>query len=121
MNVRFLEGDIGHLESLEGEDVKDGEFDLITCASAFVLVEDGAEALKGWAKLLRKGGKVVFDALTEDGDVKSLVLERAAKKLDIMLYSRDQQDSEAKVRGLLTGRGWMIAGFLLLSLMRNRK
>lgn len=107
-NVKFVEGDIADLfsEWAEKEGIKERMFDVITCASAFVLIEDQSGAVKSWAKLLRKGGRVIFDCATGDSMVKALALERIVEKLGIVRhYSREGIDSEEKVRSLLTSAG----------------
>jgi ubiquinone/menaquinone biosynthesis C-methylase UbiE len=107
-NVKFVEGDIGDLVSewAENEGIKEGIFDTITCASAFVLIEDQAGAVKSWAKLLKRGGKVIFDVPTGDSMVRGLALERIAEQLEMKRqYTRKRIDSEEKVRALLTGAG----------------
>jgi ubiquinone/menaquinone biosynthesis C-methylase UbiE len=107
-NVKFVEGDIADLlsEWAEKEGIRQGMFDVITCASAFVLLEDQPGAVKSWAKLLKKGGKVIFDAATGDSQIKALALERVTEKLGIVrTYTREGIDSEEKVRSLLTGAG----------------
>jgi len=56
--------------------------------------------------LLKKGGKVIFDAATGDSQIKALALERVTEKLGIVrTYTREGIDSEEKVRSLLTGAG----------------
>jgi ubiquinone/menaquinone biosynthesis C-methylase UbiE len=107
-NVKFVEGDIADLVSewAEKEGIREGMFDVITCASAFVLVEDHPGAVKSWAKLLKTGGRVIFDVPTGDSMIKGLVLERIAEKIGIVRrYTREGIDSEEKVRALLTGAG----------------
>ncbi|KAN0106347.1 S-adenosyl-L-methionine-dependent methyltransferase [Hyaloscypha variabilis] len=107
-NVKFVEGDIADLlsEWAEKEGIRQGMFDVITCASAFVLLEDQPGAVKSWVKLLKKGGKVIFDAATGDSQIKALALERVTEKLGIVrTYTREGIDSEEKVRSLLTGAG----------------
>jgi ubiquinone/menaquinone biosynthesis C-methylase UbiE len=107
-NVKFVEGDITDLASewAEKEGIREGIFDVITCASAFVLVENQESVVKSWAKLLRKGGKVIFDIPTRDSMVKGLALERITEKIGIARsYMREGIDSEEKVRALLTGAG----------------
>jgi ubiquinone/menaquinone biosynthesis C-methylase UbiE len=107
-NVKFIEGDIGDLVSewAENEGIKEGMFDTITCASAFVLIEDQAGAVKSWTKLLKRGGKVIFDIPTGDSMVRGLALERIAEQLGIRRqYTRERIDSGEKVRALLTGAG----------------
>jgi len=107
-NVKFVEGDIADLlsEWAEREGIREGMFDVITCASAFVLVEDQQGAVKSWAKLLKKGGRLIFDVPTGDSQIKALALERIAEKLGVVkMYTREKIDSEEKVRSLLTGAG----------------
>ncbi|KAE9370514.1 S-adenosyl-L-methionine-dependent methyltransferase [Stipitochalara longipes BDJ] len=107
-NVKFVEGDIADLlsEWAEKEGIRKGMFDLITCASAFVLVEDQPGAVKSWAKLLKKGGRLIFDVPTGDSQIKALALERISEKLGIVkAYTREGIDSEEKVRSLLTEAG----------------
>ncbi len=105
-NVKFLEGEISDLEWAENEGVKEGMFDVITCASAFELLEGQAGAVKCWANLLKKGGKIIFDVPTGDSMMKGLVLERMAKQVGVeRSYFRGDLDSELKVRALLTGAG----------------
>ena len=108
VNVKFVEGDITDLlsEWAEEEGIRDGMFDIITCASAFVLVEDQPGAVKSWAKLLKKGGRLIFDVPTGDSQIKALALDRIVEKLGVVrLYTREKIDSEEKVRSLLTGAG----------------
>jgi ubiquinone/menaquinone biosynthesis C-methylase UbiE len=103
-NVKFVEGDIADLVSewAEKEGIREGMFDVITCASAFVLVEDQPAAVKAWAKLLKIGGRVIFDVPTEDSMIKGLAIERIAGKIGIIRrYTREGIDSEEKVRALL--------------------
>jgi len=78
-------------------------FDIITCASTFVLMEDQEEAVESWAKLPKKGGKVILDIPTGDNMVKGLAFERIAERLRIKRqYTREEIDSEEKLRALLT-------------------
>jgi SAM-dependent methyltransferase len=107
-NVKFIEGDIADLVSewAEKEGIKQGLFDVITCASAVVLVEDQPAAVKSWAKLLTKGGRVIFDVPTGDSMLKGLAIGRIPEKLGIMgAYTREGIDTEEKVRSLLTDSG----------------
>lgn len=57
--IVWVEHDISNLNDIEVvQDVLDqGGFDLITCCSAFVLLENPAESIKRWAGLLKPGGK----------------------------------------------------------------
>ncbi len=61
-----MEHDIGNLVGLETRGIVEGTIDLITCAAAFVLVENPGAAVKNWAKLLKKGGKLICRHLYGD-------------------------------------------------------
>jgi SAM-dependent methyltransferase len=112
--MKFLEGDIGDLEWAENEGVKEGMFDVITCASAFVVLEDQAGAVNCWAKLLKKGGSLIFDIPTGNSMVKGLALERIASQVGVAKsYIRGGLDSEEKVRALLTDAGLDDSEFFL--------
>lgn len=108
-NTKFVEGDITDLDSewARKEGIEEGMFDAITCASAFVLLEDSAAAVKSWAKLLKTGGNLIFDVPTADSLIKGLALERVAEKMGLVnrTYTRGLIDSEAKIRALLTEAG----------------
>jgi ubiquinone/menaquinone biosynthesis C-methylase UbiE len=66
--IKWVEHDITQLDDVEAvrEVVRDGGFDLITCCSAFVLLDDPGKAIKHWALLLKRGGKIIIDVPTED-------------------------------------------------------
>jgi len=104
LNAKFVQHDVTSLQGVEG--IKEDTFDVITCASAFVLLEDPSSAVKSWAKLLKKGGRLIFDVPTNDSRVQGLVLDQAAQELGIMVvYGRMRLNSEEKVRRLLTDAG----------------
>lgn len=102
LDVTFLEHDIANLGGLRG--IEEGKFDLITCASAFVLVENPSEVIKAWAKLLKKGGRMIFDAPTGGTLIKNVLLERVARELKVNIFGH-RLDSERDVRKLLTDAG----------------
>jgi hypothetical protein len=61
--------------------------------------------VKSWAKLLKKGGRMIFDVPAGDSMLKGLALERIADPLGVLRrYTRESIDSE-KVRMLLTDAG----------------
>jgi SAM-dependent methyltransferase len=81
-------------------------FDVITCASAFVLLADPGSAVKSWAKLLKKGGRLIFDVPTNDSTIRGLMLDKVAQELGIpVVYGRTTLDSKEKVIQLLTDAG----------------
>ncbi|KAG0650215.1 Demethylphylloquinone methyltransferase [Hyphodiscus hymeniophilus] len=104
ISVAFVHHDIAHLDGLE--EIKEGSFDVISCAAAFVLLEDSASAVKGWAKLLKVGGVMIFDVLTPNSMVANWVLNVVGDKLNIEVnYGRTKLDSVKKVKALLTEAG----------------
>lgn len=107
LEINFLLHDISNVDGLETEGVEDAKFDIISCASAFVLLEDPAGAVKDWAKLLKPGGKLIFDVLTGDALIKNLVLEHVAYTLGVkgVVYNRIHPDMMVWVKKLLTDEG----------------
>ncbi|KPI35981.1 Aklanonic acid methyltransferase DauC [Cyphellophora attinorum] len=65
--VEFVEGDIADLSEVEPvqDVVRESGFDVISCCSALVLLADPAAAIKHWADMLKKGGKLITDVPTE--------------------------------------------------------
>lgn len=106
VEVQFLEHDISKLHDLESYGVKENTFDVITCASALMLVADPGPAAKAWAKLLRKGGRIIVDVPTRDSNIQALVLERVAKRMGTeVIYERDRLESMQKLTQLLVDAG----------------
>ncbi|OAL30283.1 hypothetical protein AYO20_08761 [Fonsecaea nubica] len=92
--VKWVLGDITDLSSLEEVQrvVKErGGFDVISCCSAFVLLEDPAKAIRHWVTLLKPGtGRLIVDVPTEDRNLQYLLnypLRRALGKS--MVYDFD--------------------------------
>lgn len=54
-HVTFLEGDAEQLE------FEDGQFDVVLCSSALVLMSDPLAALREWVRVLKRGGTLAFD------------------------------------------------------------
>jgi len=105
LKVVFVEHDIENLEGLEAQGIEEGKFDLITVASAFPVVENQVEAVKGWAKFLTKGGRLIFDAPTGGTLIKNVLLERVAKNLKIRVFNHQLTDTTEKIRKLLEDAG----------------
>lgn len=92
--VEWVLGDITALSSLDAVQKvasSRGGFDIISCCSAFVLLEDPAKAVKGWISLLKPGtGKLIVDVPTEDHTLQYLLnhpLRRAMGKS--LIYNLD--------------------------------
>lgn len=88
LDIKFINHDITDLEGLKGIDLTD-DYDLITCATALVLLEDPAKAIKQWTGLLKPGGRLITDVPTEDANISGLVFEEVGEVLGIQLpFSR---------------------------------
>jgi len=99
VNVKFLEHDISNLHKLESEGIKDDTFDVISCASAFIVVEEPGAAVKVWAKLLKKCGKIICDVPSGDSTMQWTILVRVAEKLGKpVTYPRAHLDSMEKLK-----------------------
>ncbi|KAE8443463.1 hypothetical protein EG329_001860 [Mollisiaceae sp. DMI_Dod_QoI] len=104
LNVSFVEHNIENLDGLESHGIEDGKFNIITCASAVALIEDPSEAVKVWARLLKKGGKMIFDVPTGGTLIKFILLERAAKEIQVDVFRHRLYTAEV-VQKLLTDAG----------------
>jgi ubiquinone/menaquinone biosynthesis C-methylase UbiE len=92
LDVRFFNHDISDLSAIRDEimpregaaDGFDG-FDVITCASALVLLPDPLTALKNWKALLRPGGRgrLVTDVQTKDANVVMNIFSDIASRVHV--------------------------------------
>ena len=74
LHVEFIHQDIMDLEELKGRMIHD-DYDLISCTIALVLLDDLANAITQWAALLRPGGRLITDVLTEKSLLPGLIFE----------------------------------------------
>ncbi|KIW27558.1 uncharacterized protein PV07_07286 [Cladophialophora immunda] len=108
--VKWVLGDITDLSSLEEVQkvLKErGGFDVISCCSAFVLLEDPAKVIKHWATFLKPGaGKLIVDVPTEDRSLQYLLnypLRRALGKS--MVYDFDWIEGISTLQKLFEDAG----------------
>lgn len=80
-NLRFMKGNIDHLSSLPELDELKGNVDLITCASALVLLSDPSAAVKHWTEYLAPGGRLIVDVTHPRNQVIGICMERVGKRL----------------------------------------
>jgi ubiquinone/menaquinone biosynthesis C-methylase UbiE len=89
--ISFYQHDISDLTGLNlnphpgGESDGTGQFDLITCAAALVLLPDPLGAIRHWASLLREGGRLVTDVAARDVHVPARIFERIGPELGLSL------------------------------------
>lgn len=106
VDIKFIEHDISDLSSLSSEGITGETFDIISCASAFIVVENPGEVVKGWANLLKKGGRMIYDVPSGDSTIQWVFLARAAEKLGKPItYPRAHLDSMEKVTRYLVDAG----------------
>ncbi|KAF4277306.1 hypothetical protein KXW40_003276 [Aspergillus fumigatus] len=110
--VTFYQHDISNLSDLDlnpnpgGQDDGAGQFDLITCAAALVLLPDPLGAIRSWAELLRNGGKLVTDVAARDVHVPARIFEWIGPQLGLSLqWDQSWVKGEESLAGLLTEAG----------------
>ncbi|KAK4942526.1 hypothetical protein LTR28_008655 [Elasticomyces elasticus] len=103
-NVVFFQHDITDLDSLGA--ISNHKFDVIICASALVLLDDPAAALKHWTTYLKPGGRLVVDAPHPRNIIAGTVLERAGRRAGFQVQCcRDWCQSEESLREVLQAAG----------------
>ncbi|KAF2418035.1 S-adenosyl-L-methionine-dependent methyltransferase [Tothia fuscella] len=106
-NVTFFEHDISDLTTLSA--IKEESFDVITCASAFVLLNSPGESLKSWIKYLKPGGRLVVDVSHPRNQLSGIVWEKVHQQLGITPpYNRTWVKNENSLKILLHQAGFDI-------------
>ncbi|KUJ21241.1 uncharacterized protein LY89DRAFT_778835 [Mollisia scopiformis] len=115
--VRFLEGDVGALEGLEGLELGNGEgeeeeeeeekFDVITICSALVLLDRPGEAMKGWVeRWLKRGGRLVCDVPCPRAMLGIKTLARVGKMVGVeTLGDWEWVEGAESLRKMMEGAG----------------
>jgi ubiquinone/menaquinone biosynthesis C-methylase UbiE len=112
--VTFYQHDISDLTGLNlnpaGEGDGTGQFDLVTCAAALVLLPDPLEAIRRWASLLREGGRLVTDVAARDVHVPARIFERIGPELGLSLqWDQSWVKGEESLARLLSEAGLVVA------------
>lgn len=108
LNIKFIRHDIAALHELEE---LEGDFDLITCASAFILLQDPVAVMKGWARLLKSEGRVIFDVPASGSMIVGYVLNIVGNKLKVPLpFNQVTLRSLEAVKQLLAEAGFEASG-----------
>jgi ubiquinone/menaquinone biosynthesis C-methylase UbiE len=108
LNIKFIRHDIAALHEVKE---LEGDFDLITCASAFVLLQDSVAVMKGWARLLKSEGRVIFDVPASGSMIVGYVLNIVGNKLKIPLpFNQTTFRSLEAVKQLLAEAGFDASG-----------
>ncbi|KAK5120034.1 hypothetical protein LTR85_007111 [Meristemomyces frigidus] len=106
-NVEFYQHSITDLDSMP--ELKGKTFDAITCASALVLLEHPAEALKQWASYLKPGGRLITDATHPRSQLALITFERVGRALGkpVPFYRIDFQKPD-DLRSIMEGAGLQV-------------
>lgn len=105
LEVEFIHHDIADLEALKGGRIRD-DYDLITCTTALVLLDDPAKAIKQWAGLLRPGGRLITDVPTEDTQPQGLIFEEVGRELGVKVpFYRSWVTGGGSLQGLMIDAG----------------
>lgn len=108
LEIEFIHHDITDLKSLKGNRLRD-DYDVITCTTALVLLEDPAKAVKEWAGLLKPGGKLITDVPTEDSQPLGLIYEEMGEELGVKLpFFRRWIKSIGSLQEVMTNAGFEI-------------
>ena len=108
LNIEFICHDIAALHEIKE---LEGDFDLITCGSAFVLLQDYLAVMKGWAGLLKSEGRVIFDVPARGSMIVGYVLNIVGNKLEIPLpFNQTALRSLEAVKQLLAEAGFEPSG-----------
>ncbi len=121
--VEWVEADIreglGEVEAVRRVVRQRGGFDIISCCSALVLLDDPTGVIRKWVGLLKPGGKLIVDIPTEDHTVQYLFMVALRAKLGMPLpFDREWargMDSLAKVykdAGLVVEKSWRTKSYV---------
>ncbi|KAJ9616780.1 hypothetical protein H2200_000499 [Cladophialophora chaetospira] len=108
LDVGFFNHDITDLSSIRNrilpEDT-DG-FDVITCASALILLPDPAQAVQHWKSLLRPGGRLITDVQTQDANLVMNVFSAIAPKVgESVPWHSELWQSQESLKDLMVEAG----------------
>lgn len=109
LDVQFVNGDVEDLDAgvLRGflpEGAKG--FDVVTCASALVLLRDPSAAVKAWAAMMAPRGRLMVDVPSEDAMMAASVMQRVGNGLGVGLpFDRDWVKSRESLSQILVRAG----------------
>ena len=121
--VEWVEADIAdgldQVEAVRRVMSDRGRFDVISCCSALVLLDNPPGAIRNWAALLKEGGRLIVDVPTEQRTVQYLLTIALREKLGMGLpFDRDWvrgMDSLEKVyeqAGLVVEKSWKTKSYI---------
>ncbi|KAI4090974.1 MAG: hypothetical protein LQ339_008221 [Xanthoria mediterranea] len=101
LDIEYLEHDITDLDALPL-----GEFDIVTCASALLLLQEPLLAIEHWAALLVPNGRLLVDVMIERNVIAPAILTKIGPLVGRSLrWSGAWVESEDSLRQLFTDAG----------------
>ncbi|KAF2097067.1 protein-L-isoaspartate O-methyltransferase [Rhizodiscina lignyota] len=106
-NIELFLHDIADLDGLP--DLKEKQFDVITCASALVLLKDANAALAVWTRYLRPGGKLITDAPHPRNLMVGKLLETVGEQIGVPVpYHRSWVKGQHSLKEALENAGLVV-------------
>ncbi|CAF9911756.1 hypothetical protein IMSHALPRED_010565 [Imshaugia aleurites] len=106
LDITYIEHDIADLSGLDLLPQAPQEFDVITCASALVLVKNPLCAVKHWASLLAPNGRLLTDVPSERSMVAALILKEVGVEIGQSLrWDANWIESAESLRKVLSDAG----------------
>ena len=106
LDITYIEHDIADLSGLDLLSEITQGFDVITCASALVLLKDPLGAVKHWASLLAPNSRLLTDVASERSMIAALVLKEIGLEIGQSLrWDASWIESEESLRKLLSDAG----------------
>ncbi len=106
LDITYIEHDIADLSRLDLLPEATQGFDVITCASALVLLKDPLRAVKHWASLLAPNGRLLTDVASERSMIAALILADVGADIGQSLrWDASWIESEESLRKLLSNAG----------------
>ncbi|KAL8841959.1 MAG: hypothetical protein Q9176_002895 [Flavoplaca citrina] len=104
LEIGYIEHDITDLDPLEL-----GKFDVITCASALLLMSSPLHAVKHWATLLVPGGRILTDVVIERSLIAHAILTRIGPEVErALIWDGSWVKNEDSLKELFIDAGLVV-------------
>ena len=111
--------DVGDVEAVRRIGRDRGGFDIISCCSALVLLNDPTSLIKKWAALLKEDGRIIVDVPTEYPTLQYMFVVALRTKLGMALpfdrqwvQGMDSLESLYEGAGLVVEKSWKTKSYI---------
>lgn len=112
--IDFINHDITDLHGLKLLPEGSKGFDLITCASALVLIKNPLQAIKNWTSMLAPGGRLIIDLPVQGSSIPIDIMTEIGPELGHPLnWDQSWVKSGESLRTLLTEAGLVVERILM--------